>query len=227
LVPLGGIIRHSSTVIPLPEFARRLFSHGKSVKLPLRSLLSLVVAFGASGASVDYVREVKPIFAEHCYRCHGASQHKSELRMDTVAFALKGGDNGPAFKAGKSAESLIVKLLKGTHPDLARMPYKKPPLSDAPMCGQVSSMAKKCRPWQKTATNLVPTASRPVRTLQAASPSLRCRRSPSCGGSRSDVCCGWWHVTVRRPANPPFHGHADFGTRPFTALARAPYVMRP
>jgi mono/diheme cytochrome c family protein len=96
-----------------------------------RTLAGLLVALGANGASVDYVREVKPIFAEHCYRCHGASQHKSELRMDTVAFALKGGDNGPAFKPGKSSESLIVKLLKGTHPDLARMPYKKPPLSDA------------------------------------------------------------------------------------------------
>src|ERR1043166_2045552 len=101
------------------------------MKSPLRILAALLTACAANATSVDYVREVKPIFAENCYRCHGASQKKSELRMDTVAFALKGGDNGPVLKAGKSAESLIVKLLKGTHPDLARMPYKKPPLGEA------------------------------------------------------------------------------------------------
>jgi mono/diheme cytochrome c family protein len=101
----------------------------KSSLLNLGCLLAATAPLAA--APVDYVREVKPIFAEQCYRCHGASQHKSELRMDTVAFALKGGDNGPALKPGSSADSLLVKLLKGTHADLARMPYKKPPLSEA------------------------------------------------------------------------------------------------
>jgi hypothetical protein len=79
----------------------------------------------------DYVVEVKPIFAEHCYRCHGASQHKGGLRLDTAEFARKGGDTGPGLTAGKSAESLIVQAIKGTHEDISRMPYKKPPLNDS------------------------------------------------------------------------------------------------
>src|SRR3954469_8171462 len=91
----------------------------------------LALCLPLSAAPVDYVQEVKPLLTEQCYRCHGASQQKSGLRMDTVTFALKGGENGPALKPGKSADSLIVKLLKGTHPDLARMPYKKPALSEA------------------------------------------------------------------------------------------------
>src|ERR1043165_540293 len=86
----------------------------------------LAVALPLGAAPVDYLKEVKPIFVDQCYRCHGASQQKSALRMDTVAFALKGGDNGAAFTPRKGADSLMVKLLKGTHPDLARMPYKKP-----------------------------------------------------------------------------------------------------
>src|SRR5688572_8842186 len=99
----------------------------------------LVLAASATfAAAVDYVREVKPIFAEHCYRCHGASQQKGELRMDTAALALKGGENGPAFKAGKSAESLIVQAVKGEHDSISRMPYKKPPLSDE----QIALIAK-------------------------------------------------------------------------------------
>ncbi len=81
-------------------------------------------------AGVDYIREVKPIFTEHCYRCHGASQQKGSLRMDTAAFILKGGDNGPAFSPGEGAKSLLVQALKGTHDDISQMPYKKAPLKD-------------------------------------------------------------------------------------------------
>src|SRR6185503_1765095 len=101
----------------------------KLVAITIAAIFANAVALSA--ASVDYVRDVKPVFAEHCYRCHGASQQKGELRMDTATLALKGGENGPAFQPGKSAESLLVKLVKGTHEDIARMPYKKPPLSDS------------------------------------------------------------------------------------------------
>jgi mono/diheme cytochrome c family protein len=85
----------------------------------------------AAAAPVDYVKEVKPILAEHCYRCHGASQQKSGLRLDTAALALKGGANGAGYKPGLSSESLLIQALQGTHDNVARMPYKKPPLADA------------------------------------------------------------------------------------------------
>ena len=31
---------------------------------------------------VDYVRDVKPIFAAHCTTCHGPSKQKADLRLD-------------------------------------------------------------------------------------------------------------------------------------------------
>jgi hypothetical protein len=92
---------------------------------------AFALALPLPAAEPDYSRDVKPVFSRHCYRCHGASQQKSELRMDTAAFILKGGDNGPAVKPGKSADSLLLQVIKGTHPDIARMPYKKSPLNDA------------------------------------------------------------------------------------------------
>src|ERR1043166_9013221 len=92
-------------------------------------ILLPVAVLGA--APIDYVREVKPVLAENCCRCHGASQQKGGLRLDTAALACKGGDNGAAWKPGKSADSLIIKVLKGTHDEIGRMPYKKPPLPDA------------------------------------------------------------------------------------------------
>ena len=48
--------------------------------------------------------------------------------MDTAAFVVKGGENGPGIKPGKASESLLIQALKGTHDDISQMPYKKPPL---------------------------------------------------------------------------------------------------
>ena len=91
-------------------------------------LLALAVNTPARGA--DYVREVKPVLAAHCYRCHGAVQQKSGLRLDTAASALKGGEHGPALKPGNSRESLLMQVVTGGHAEISRMPYKKPPLAE-------------------------------------------------------------------------------------------------
>jgi mono/diheme cytochrome c family protein len=93
-------------------------------------VLLAAVAFNAAGA-VDYLREIKPIFAENCYRCHGASQQKRGLRLDTAASALKGGETGPALTPGNATASLLIQALRGTHPEISQMPYKKPPLKEA------------------------------------------------------------------------------------------------
>lgn len=100
-------------------------------------LLCLCLAPVAAGAPVDYLRDVKPLFSERCSQCHGATQQKNGLRLDTAAAALKGGEHGPALKPGHSAESLLLQAVKGTHPDLSRMPYKKPALDDS----QIATLA--------------------------------------------------------------------------------------
>ena len=97
----------------------------------LTALAALVVAPSLPAAPVDYVKEVKPILAQHCYRCHGASQQKSGMRADTAAFLRTGGDSGPSLVSGKAEASLLIKTVLGTHDDIAQMPYKKPPLADA------------------------------------------------------------------------------------------------
>jgi hypothetical protein len=94
--------------------------------------------FPGLGASFDYVSQVKPILSENCYRCHGGSQQKGGLRLDTAAAAAKGGEDGSGYVAGKSGESLLIQAVRGTHPSIPRMPYKKPPLSEA----QISILAE-------------------------------------------------------------------------------------
>ncbi len=79
-------------------------------------------------AAVDYLRDVKPLLTRHCVTCHGADNAKAKLRLDTAANALRGGASGASVLAGKPGESALVQVLRGTHADIAPMPYKKPPL---------------------------------------------------------------------------------------------------
>jgi mono/diheme cytochrome c family protein len=99
------------------------------VILMKRSLLALPVwLFLAAGLvpaadAVDYLRDVKPILAKHCYACHGADKQRSGLRLDTAAAALKGGNAGPAVVPGKSQVSRIVQAVRGAD-DVVAMPPK-------------------------------------------------------------------------------------------------------
>ncbi len=100
----------------------------------LRSLVSiaLVVALVAVPPGtrandppkpVDFERDVKPIFAKHCYSCHGPEKQKSSLRLDQKAGALAGGDSGKVIVPGKPAESHLLKLVASDDPE-TRMPPK-------------------------------------------------------------------------------------------------------
>ncbi|MBL9137778.1 MAG: DUF1553 domain-containing protein [Verrucomicrobiales bacterium] len=82
----------------------------------------------APAATVDYLNEVKPILTQHCVICHGEDHPKGNLRLDTAALALQGGETGPAWVAGDAEHSLSIQAIEGRHPSLSRMPYKKPPL---------------------------------------------------------------------------------------------------
>ncbi|PYV00160.1 MAG: hypothetical protein DMG10_22280 [Acidobacteria bacterium] len=90
--------------------------------------------FGAVGPvysyqSVDYLRDVKPVFASNCYGCHGAKVQMAGLRLDTGAAILKGSMSGPVVVPGSSAESKLIRAVTGAE-GAVRMPFKKPPLKE-------------------------------------------------------------------------------------------------
>ena len=74
----------------------------------------LIALSPSARAEVDYVRQVKPILAQHCFACHAALKQQSSLRVDTAASMLKGGDSGEAIAAGNSTDSLLIQAVKGT-----------------------------------------------------------------------------------------------------------------
>ena len=40
-----------------------------------------------SSTPVDFERDIRPLFAERCYACHGEAQQTSGLRLDRTATA--------------------------------------------------------------------------------------------------------------------------------------------
>ena len=87
--------------------------------LASKTRVSILIAFltavsNPARAEVDYVRQVKPILAQHCFACHAALKQQSSLRVDTATAMLKGGDSGEAIVAGNSTDSLLIQAVKGT-----------------------------------------------------------------------------------------------------------------
>src|SRR3954454_15149781 len=87
-----------------------------------RFLAGVVVALFASlfsvpAASPDFQKDIQPLLAERCYQCHGLEKQKGGLRLDLKRKALEGGDSGVAIVPGKSADSLLIKLISGLDQD--------------------------------------------------------------------------------------------------------------
>lgn len=63
---------------------------------------------------VDFTRHVRPIFAAHCFACHGPDKQRSSYRLDRKTIALAGGDYGtPPIVPGNSDASPLIDYLSG------------------------------------------------------------------------------------------------------------------
>ena len=83
----------------------------------------------ALAAPPDFDGSIKPILVRHCVQCHGTQAKRGGLRVDSAKALLEGGASGPAIVPGKSAESLIVKAIRGQD-GVERMPPKGDRVSD-------------------------------------------------------------------------------------------------
>src|SRR5947207_7341354 len=103
--------------------------------------LALAVTIAAGPASsfaadnVDFLRDVKPILAQRCFRCHSSLEQESNLRLDNVPAILKGGDGGEVVVAGHSQESRLIAAVE------RRSDLKMPPEGE-PLTGQQISILR-------------------------------------------------------------------------------------
>ncbi|MEN8870366.1 MAG: PSD1 and planctomycete cytochrome C domain-containing protein [Akkermansiaceae bacterium] len=80
-------------------------------------------------AKVSYQKEVAPILADNCLKCHGEEKQKSALRLDQRPLMLKGGDSGlPTIVPGKPEKSFLIEVISDPDHEIA-MPPKGDPLT--------------------------------------------------------------------------------------------------
>jgi len=95
------------------------------------SALAWCCQLSASAGEIDFVRDIRPIFEQHCYSCHGAEKQKSGLRLDIKSEAFKGGDGyGPSIVPHNLDESPLITFVTNEDAD-ERMPPEGAGLSPA------------------------------------------------------------------------------------------------
>src|ERR1051325_1595832 len=60
----------------------------------------------------DYAA-VEAIVTRHCLDCHAAQDPEGKLVLETFETLMKGGESGAVILPGKSADSLLVKMVEG------------------------------------------------------------------------------------------------------------------
>src|SRR5688572_9856396 len=112
------------------------------LKLGLASaVLALVTCVAEDGAArsaapvgkVDFTKDVRPILANHCFKCHGPDEgtRKAKLRLDVRAETLKPAKSGEvAIVAGKPDKSeLVARIFTENEDDIMPPASAKKPLT--------------------------------------------------------------------------------------------------
>ncbi|MHC4414453.1 MAG: c-type cytochrome domain-containing protein [Planctomycetota bacterium] len=113
---------------------RLVYEHGAGTPDRVAELLAAPDASAepAEDPRVTFFRrQVRPILATHCLRCHNPRRVRRSGGLDqtTIAGLLEGGWSGPALTPGKPAESLLITAVRREDPDL-QMPLGADPLPE-------------------------------------------------------------------------------------------------
>jgi mono/diheme cytochrome c family protein len=136
-----------------------------------------------AAAGIDFERDVRPILAASCFKCHGPDKQESGLRLDTPQGIVSGGYSGSAISAGKSAESLIVKAITGAD-DASQMP----PEGEKPLTAEQIALVTR---WIDAGAK-----------LPAPDPSTAAASTAEQGAARSSGTVHWSFQPLNRPVLP-------------------------
>ncbi|MDP6557981.1 MAG: PSD1 and planctomycete cytochrome C domain-containing protein [Pirellulaceae bacterium] len=96
------------------------------IKPVLLTPLFVIITCGAMIADDKraefFEKRIRPILVEHCHECHGPDEASGELRLDTKAGWMRGGEGGPAIVPGDPSTSLLIRAVKYEDEELQMPP---------------------------------------------------------------------------------------------------------
>jgi len=104
----------------------RLAAFSTSLVLGATASSSARSPAASTGVKVDFDRQIRPIFSENCYQCHGPDEkaRKAKLRLDTKEGAFRALDGKTVIVPRRSAESELIKRITSQDPEEAMPPPK-------------------------------------------------------------------------------------------------------
>ncbi len=66
---------------------------------------------GQPAASVEFGKQIAPLFAKNCVACHNAKKAEGGLNLESHPALMKGGDSGVSVIAGKATESVLLQRI--------------------------------------------------------------------------------------------------------------------
>jgi mono/diheme cytochrome c family protein len=116
------------------------------------ALLAATLASAAEPAAAkpdpELAAKAHAVLQENCFKCHGPDKHKADLRLDSAAAVLKGGEDGVVVVPGDTAKSPLIGAIGWADKD-TRMPPKKK-LSDEQIA-VLTAWVKAGAPWPEAA----------------------------------------------------------------------------
>jgi len=97
----GVVMRRLASIVLLPG-------------LVLLHSLALIPLPAADAPVTNDYAAIDALFAKHCLDCHAAQEPEGKLVLETFETLMRGGESGKVLVPGKSAESLLVKMVEGS-----------------------------------------------------------------------------------------------------------------
>src|SRR5438132_1283571 len=139
----------------------------------------------ATGA-IEFARDVEPIFAKNCVKCHGPEKQKGGLRLDRETAVRRGGNSGPVIQPGaKAADSRLLQVVAGLDPDV-KMPPQGPALSSDDV-GKLRTWIEQGAKWSAAAESVAEGERKPVRSTHWAFQPIRRPAVPTPSRSRLEI----------------------------------------
>ncbi|HEV7406835.1 MAG TPA: PSD1 and planctomycete cytochrome C domain-containing protein [Chthoniobacteraceae bacterium] len=125
---------------------RFVFLQATACALLVAAGARLHAAEPATEEAAFFEKRIRPLLADHCYKCHSAEAEKVKggLLLDSRAGLLKGGETRPGIVPGVPEKSLLIAAVNWKDEDLQMPPKKK--LTEAQIA-DLTEWVKMGAPW--------------------------------------------------------------------------------